>query len=282
MQATIHKADNLDMLKKLPDNTIDLIYCDILYGTGRNFKDYQDLKPKREIIVEHYEPRLREMHRVLKDTGSIYLQMDTRINHWVRVIMDQVWGYENFRNEIVWRYSVNYLADTYPHDTDRILYYSKTSNFIYNQQYKSSEAMEKRLSKYLTEKDDGFYYWQGRNLKGSNWIRKIRHEDFIAENNLQEYFYERKYEGVRISELWNDIGYVARGNESVNYPTQKPKALLERIIKASSNEGDLVADFYAGSHTTGEVACELGRRYIGVDIGERSYEIGQERLKKWL
>lgn len=96
--------DNLELMAEIPDDTIDLIYCDILYGTGRKFKDYQDLKPKREIIEEHYTPRIKEMYRILKDTGSIYLQMDTKINHWIRCIMDDIFGYNNFRNEIIWWY----------------------------------------------------------------------------------------------------------------------------------------------------------------------------------
>ena len=77
-------CDNLELMAEIKDNTIDLIYCDILYGTGRKFKDYQDLKPIRSEIESHYIPRIKEMHRILKSTGSIYLQMDWRINHWIR------------------------------------------------------------------------------------------------------------------------------------------------------------------------------------------------------
>ena len=80
-------CDNLDLMAEIKDNTIDLIYCDILYGTGRKFADYQDLKPIRSEIESHYIPRIKEMHRILKPTGSIYLQMDTRINHWMRILI---------------------------------------------------------------------------------------------------------------------------------------------------------------------------------------------------
>ena len=96
--------DNLELLLSQPDERVDLIYCDILYGTGKDFMDYKDLYPMREIIEEHYLPRLKEMHRVLKSTGSIYLQMDYRIVHWVRCLMDDIFGYGNFRNEIIWHY----------------------------------------------------------------------------------------------------------------------------------------------------------------------------------
>ena len=100
----LYNCDNLELMSIIPDNTIDLIYCDILYGTGRKFKDFQDLKPIRSEIEDHYIPRLKEMHRILKNTGSIYLQMDAKINHWIRIIMDDIFGYNNFRNEIIWCY----------------------------------------------------------------------------------------------------------------------------------------------------------------------------------
>ena len=98
-------CDNLELMEEIQDNTIDLIYCDILYGTGKNFMDYKDLYPMREIIESHYIPRIKEMHRILKETGSIYLQMDSRISHWVRCILDDVFTYGNFRNELIWCYN---------------------------------------------------------------------------------------------------------------------------------------------------------------------------------
>ena len=126
-------CDNLILMEKIDDNTVDLIYCDILYGTGRKFKDYQDLKPKREIIEEHYIPRIKEMHRILKPTGSIYLQMDTRINHWIRCIMDDIFGYANFRTEIVWFYnSQGKTSKEWNRKHDVILYYTKSKEWTFN------------------------------------------------------------------------------------------------------------------------------------------------------
>jgi site-specific DNA-methyltransferase (adenine-specific) len=97
-------SDNLELMKTIESNTIDLIYCDILYGTGRKFMDYQDLKPIRSEIENHYIPRIKEMHRILKPTGSIYLQMDFKINHWLRLILENVELL--FQNEIVWQYGL--------------------------------------------------------------------------------------------------------------------------------------------------------------------------------
>jgi len=135
----LYQSDNLELLKQLPNNYINLIYCDILYGTGRNFGDYQDLKPIHKDIEEHYLPRLIEMKRVLKDAGSIYLQMDTRINHWLRCLMDDVFGYDNFQNEIAWLYkSGGATKNRFNKKHDIILFYSKSENFSFNYQTEKS------------------------------------------------------------------------------------------------------------------------------------------------
>ena len=122
-------CDNLELMAEIPDNTIDLIYCDILYGTGRKFKDYQDLKPIRSEIENHYIPRIKEMYRILKPTGSIYLQMDYRISHWIRIIMDDIFGYKNYIQTIYWKYNAGGKHnDKFKTVTDEILFYSKTKN----------------------------------------------------------------------------------------------------------------------------------------------------------
>ena len=244
----IRLSDNLELMSEMQDNTVDLIYCDILYGTGRKFKDYQDLKPKREVIEEHYMPRIKEMHRVLKDTGSIYLQMDTKINHWLRCILDDVFGYDNLLAEIIWYYDngggrrkafINKKHDV-------ILTYSKTNNFIYNailEPYKETSG-----------------YAKGGII-----------------NNGKKYM--PKDEGKNADDVWLMPILNPMSKERIGYDTQKPKALIERIIKASSNEGDLVADLYAGSFTTAEVCKDLNRNFIGCDISEKAVAIGLERTK---
>ena len=240
-------CDNLELMAEIQDNTIDLIYCDILYGTGRKFSDYQDLKPIRSEIENHYIPRIKEMHRILKPTGSIYLQMDYRIVHWVRCIMDDVFGYGNFRNEIVWCYTSPSVAkNNFPKKHDNIIFYSKTKNYTFNSDcilvpYKKSNSSSGKTS-LIGHKTD--------NRKG------------------------------KIPESWwcdiADLGKVH--NQSVGYKTQKPLKLLERIIKASSNENDLVADFYLGSGTTAVVCRELSRRFVGCDINENALKLTNERL----
>lgn len=253
----IRLSDNLELMAEMQDNTVDLIYCDILYGTGRKFKDYQDLKPKREVIEEHYIPRIKEMHRILKDTGSIYLQMDTKISHWVRCIMDDVFGYDNFLNEIVWCYNTQgYSKSKYSSKHDSILFYAKTKKYIFNAEQirneKPSESSIKRFGKEI--ENNGFYI------------------DFKSKKKVYELKGSLPLDWFKLSVL------PSAHNENTGYNTQKPKALIERIIKASSNEGDLVADFYAGSFTTAEVCKDLNRNFIGCDISEKAVQIGRARV----
>ena len=246
----IRLSDNLELMAEMQDNSVDLIYCDILYGTGRKFKDYQDLKPKREVIEEHYIPRIKEMHRILKDTGSIYLQMDTRINHWMRILMDNVFGYDNFRNEIAWCYTMpNKLCNYFPKKHDVILFYTKSNNYTFNNQFINYAKSNKNNGKTSVVGYD--------------------------ENLLIEY----DKRGKQVEDYWNDLPMLnSMSKERIGYNTQKPKALIERIIKASSNEGDLVADFYGGSFTTVEVCKDLNRNFIGCDISEKAVQIGRARV----
>lgn len=239
------------LMAEIPNNTIDLIYCDILYGTGRKFKDYQDLKPIRSEIESHYIPRIKEMHRILKDNGSIYLQMDTRINHWLRCILDDIFGYDRFLNEIAWHYVMGASSkNKYSKKHDVILLYSKSENYKFN------------LNNILVPLSI-------ETIKRSK-RKKARYNIELNENN-----------GKNPSDVFLDINPIqGNGNENINYGTQKPKKLIERLIKASSNENDLVADFYAGSFTTAEVCKDLNRNFIGCDTNPNAYEIGKKRVGK--
>lgn len=239
----IHPSDNLDLLSKLQDNSVDLIYSDILYGTGRNFGNYQDLKPIKSEIDDHYIPRIKEMRRVLKDSGTIYLQMDFRINYWIRLILDDIFGYDNFRNEIIWHYnSAPRKKLDFGNRHDTIFRYSKTDNYTFNpirEPYALSAPRGYEKEKYYNP------------------------------------------EGKVIGDVWN-INMLGQNDktERVGYATQKPLALIERIITASSNENDLVADFYCGSGTTLVAAKKLKRNFIGCDLNPKAVEISEKRLSK--
>ena len=234
--------DNLELLSEIEDESIDLIYCDILYGTGRKFKDYQDLKPIKSDIEEHYIPRIKEMYRVLKSTGTIYLQMDTKINHWIRCIMEDIFGYDNMRNEIIWYYN------TAPRKKND---FGKRHDIIYR-----------------FTKSDKYKF---------NPVREPYSETAPRGYAKEKYYHP---EGKVVGDVWqmNILGQNDK-TERVGYDTQKPKSLIERIIKASSDEGDLIGDFYMGSGTTAVVCKELNRDFIGCDLNPRAVELTKKRLE---
>jgi site-specific DNA-methyltransferase (adenine-specific) len=235
--------DNLVFLKTIDDRSIDLIYSDVLFGTGRKFKDYQDLNPIKSEIEDHYIPRITEMYRVLKDNGTIYLHMDTKISHWIRCIMDDIFGYDNMRNEIIWNYNTApRKKNDFGKRHDIIYRYSKTDKYKFNPQREPYSLSAPRG--YEKEK----YY----------------HKD-----------------GKVIGDVWN-INILGQNDkkERVGYDTQKPKSLIDRIIKTSSDEGDLVADFYLGSGTTAVSCKSLNRNFIGCDISQRAIDLTKERLEK--
>lgn len=246
----LYCMDNLELLNQLPSESIDLIYCDILYNTGKKFKDYEDKLGTPQEAIEWYKPRLIEMKRVLKETGSIYLQCDYRLVHYLKVEMDSVFGINNFRNEIIWCYNGGGTTKTqWNKKHDSVLFFSKTNTFTFNTQYQPyNENSAKRL------------------------LNKHRGED--KSDRLQT--------GTPMTDWWTDIKCIVNpaNKEYIDYNTQKPKTLLERIIKASSNEGDVVADFFMGSGTTCVVAKELGRKYIGCDVNPRALEITEKRLSE--
>ena len=254
----VYCMDNFNLLKQIPNNSIDLIYCDILYNTGKKFKDYDDNLGTPQQAIEWYRPRLIEMKRVLKNTGSIYLQCDYRLVHYLKVEMDDIFGFKNFKNDIVWCYrSQGFTKKQWCQKHDNILYYTKSNNWIFNaESVRESEITEstmKRFKKEIEEfgmiptKKNGKIYWNSPYSLPKDW--------------------------------WQINTLPQAHKERVNYDTQKPKELLERIIKASSNEGDVVADFFCGSGTSLVVAKELGRQYIGCDINPRAVEITEQRLK---
>jgi len=261
----LYCMDNLELLKQLDDNSIDLIYSDVLYNTRKKFDDYEDNLGTPEEAMEWYKPRVKEMHRVLKETGSIYIHCDYRLSHYLKVLMDEIFGFDNFRSDIVWdTASLNVAgfktkSNNWIYASNNILYYVKSNNFTFNKQY--------------------FPYgqeWIDKNFKYEDDNGKYR----ITRRKNKIYLHEEK--GQPLTNIWKDIlsfNYVKAARESVGYNTQKPIALLERIIKSSSNEGDVVADFFLGSGTTVKVANDLNRKYIGCDTNQKSIDLTEKRLK---
>ena len=244
--------DNLELLKQLEDNSINLIYSDILYATGRDFDDYKDLDYDKETVFNFYIPRIKEMYRVLKDEGTLALQMDYRISHWLRIICDDIFGYKNCTNVVQWSYS-------------------------------SGGSSKKRLS----QKNDEIIIY-AKNIKKQIFNpmkQKSYNRDFkpYRFKGVEEYKdeYGLWYTMVNMKCIWEDIPMVGRtSGERVDYATQKPKKLMERIIKLYSNEGDTVADFFMGSGSFIVSAKELNRQFIGCDINPKAIEITEKKKKK--
>lgn len=269
----VYCRDNLEVMKQIDDESIDLIYCDILYGTGRNFKDYQDIKSDKETVYSFYKDRFQEMHRILKSDGAIYIHCDTNIQHYIRYLLDSIFGEDNFRNEIIWCYktTLRVSENQFGRDHDNIYFYAKSKKHKIHpdrSEFPASESTVKRWGKYADK--NGFV--SNKHFAGSK-STIINTEDETKGFNIN-YGIPRDW--------WEISANVAKGNTNEvkfgKYDTQKPKALLERIIKASSNKGDIVADFFCGSGTTLVVAKELNRQYIGCDINPRAIEVSNERL----
>jgi len=253
----LYCIDNLELLRELPSESIDLIYCDILYNTGKKFNDFDDSLGTPQEAMDWYEPRLIEMKRVLRATGSIYLHCDFRLVHYLKVKMDEIFGLKNFQNEIIWCYNTQgYARKKYSSKHDNILFYSKSSKFTFNlEDIREENPSSSSIKRFQKEIDRNGYYID---YKSKKKVYKLKGSPPLS---------------------WFNLSVLPSGhNENTGYNTQKPKKLLERIIKASSNKGDVVADFFLGSGTTIEVAKELGRDYIGCDINPRAIEITQERL----
>lgn len=260
---TLYYGDNMEILKSIPSESVDLIYIDPPFFSNRNYEviwgdegEIRSFKDRWAGGMEHYigwlKERVEEMYRVLKPTGSFYLHCDWHADAYIRVsILDKIFGMGNFRNEIVWHYIMGASArSTFGEKCDTIFWYSKSKQYIFNlddvrvpyspETIARSKRGEARYKKVLTEKD-----------------------------------------GKNPGNVWCDINPIqGNGVERIGYPTQKPEALLERIIKASSNEGDVVLDAFCGGGTTIAVADRLNRKWIGIDQSVQAVKVSEARLDK--
>lgn len=296
MRNTLYTADNLFVLHGLDSQSVDLIYLDPPFNSkrtysapigsksaGASFKDmwtWQDVNEAYlEHLVERYPAlvkyiisvgsihskammayltymtqRIIEMHRVLKDTGSLYLHVDPTASHYLKVVLDEIFGRSNFRNEIVWSYSrwTNSLKG-YTRTHDILLFYVKDTN----QQYWGQP----------TEPFSPKSKHKGSRFSTTNKTGKVTKQEYVNK--------ERK---KAMRDVWDISILNSMSKERTGYPTQKPLALLERIIKASSNEDDVVLDPFCGCATTCVKAQQLGRKWIGVDIEKKAVDVLIDRL----
>ena len=274
-------GDNLQVMKSLLEDKksgklcnadgapgIRLVYIDPPFSTRKEMQGiggaqaYQDKLSAGEFL-EFLRKRLILIRELLSDDGSIYVHLDWRMNSYVRVLMDEVFGKENFQREVVWDISVlsgyKTLTKNWIRGHETVLFYSKTPIFCFNKLTKDHD--KKYLTRFNKIDENGERYFDGRGER--------------------RYLKDVEQKGKAIGSVWSDIKsfqQLPTSKEKVDYPTQKTETLLERIIKASSNKGDLVADFFLGSGTTVAVAEKLKRRWIGCDCGKLTIYTTQKRM----
>jgi len=271
-------GDNLEELAKLPKESVDLIYIDPPFFTHKQYEvvwgdeaEIRSYKDRWEGGIEHYiswlKPRIQAMYEVLKPTGSFYIHCDWHANAHIRIMLDEIFGEENFQNEIIWDYGARATVrkSGFPRKHDTIFFYTKSNNYTFNQLYKPYKDPD--LKRYNKIDEQGKRY---------ALIKRIR-------SATGEIYYGKTYpreEGAPETDVWDIPTMASTDKERVGYPTQKPEALLEKIIKASSNKDDVVLDAFCGCGTTIAVAQRLGRKWVGIDISPTAIKIMQKRLKK--
>jgi site-specific DNA-methyltransferase (adenine-specific) len=265
---TVYLGDNLAILKSIPTESIDLIYIDPPFNTGRSQKrskettrrndegDRIGFKGKRyetvksqvlsydDQFVDYWaflEPRLEEAKRVLKSTGTLYLHLDYRESHYAKVLLDALFGPDCFLNEIIWAYDYGGKSKSrWPAKHDTIMVFVKDTK----KYYFDSETVDR--------------------------------EPYMAPGLVTE---EKVAKGKLPTDVWWHTIVSPTGTEKTGYPNQKPIGILRRIIQASSKEGDVVLDFFAGSGTTGVVANTLQRKFLLVDQNPEALEVIKQRLR---
>ena len=271
-------------MRQLPSESIDLIYIDPPFFSNRTYNVIWGDKNEERSFNDIWEggldgyliwlnARLYEMKRLLKPTGSIYVHCDWHASHYIKVEMDKIFGYENFRNEIIWAYRKwTNAARFFQRNHDALLMYSKSDRYIFNKQFDPDAPQATK-------------YARGWDRNRVNGIRQlIIYDETKAKAEIEKENYDRLVmrldtEGTAFADWW-DINYLSSGSkERVGYPTQKPESLIARIIRASSNEGDVVADFFGGGGGMAVVAQRLDRHWILCDQSRVAVAVTAERVK---
>jgi site-specific DNA-methyltransferase (adenine-specific) len=320
----IYCGDNLDQLKKLPDECVDLIYIDPPFNSNRNYevfwgetkekRAFEDRHASTAAYIDFMRPRCVELHRVLKKTGSFYYHCDWHASHYVKVMLDQIFGENDFLNEVTWkRQSAHSDAKQgskhYGRTHDTIFVYVRSDDgYTFNHQYTpyDEDYIEQFYSNIEPETGRRFQYADLTAPGGANPSKGNPHYEFLGVTRYWRYSREKMQElydqgriefrphgkvprlkryldeakGMPVGSVWNDIRPLINfGRESLGYPTQKPLALLERIIKTSSNENDVVLDAFCGCGTALVAAENLGRQWIGIDISPTACRVMAKRLR---
>lgn len=319
----IYCDDNLGRMASLPSESVDLIYLDppffsnrfyeVIWGDEAEVRSFEDRwEGGIEVYVSWMRDRVMEMRRLLKPNGSLYLHCDPHASHYLKVMLDEIFGTSGYRNEIIWkRTSSHSSAKRYAPIHDVIFYYGASAKPTWNAPY--VDYSDEYLDKYYKFDDgDGRLYWRNsltaagiRNgssgepwhgidisATGQHWKFTTATLDKLdAQGRIywptggrgfpQIKRYRDKLRGLAVSDIWTDIDKLnPKAAERLGYPTQKPEALLERIIGASTSLGDVVLDPFCGCGTTISAAQKMGRNWIGIDISPTAVNIMDRRMKR--
>lgn len=316
----IYRDDNLARLAALPDESVDLVYLDppffsnriyeVIWGDEAEVRSFEDRwKGGIKHYVDWMRRRAGELHRVLQPNGSLYLHCDPNASHYLKVMLDDIFGESRFRSEITWqRTNTHSDARRWSPISDTILYYGKSDQPTWNPTYMPHDK-KYVAGKYRFQDADGrryrldnmtspnprpnmTYVWKGHEPPPFGWRYsketmakldrdgRVWYPDSKAKRpQLKRYLDEMR--GVVVGDIWTDIPPInSRARERTGYPTQKPEALLDRIISASSDRGDVVLDPFCGCGTSLVVAERLKRRWIGIDISPTAVRIMRRRLHR--
>jgi site-specific DNA-methyltransferase (adenine-specific) len=289
-------GDNLHVMRQLPSESIDLIYIDPPFFSGRQynviFGDQNELRSFSDIweggmpgYLIWLNARLYEMKRLLKKTGSIYVHCDWHASHYIKVEMDKIFGFSSFGNEVIWHYRRwTNVSDSYQKMHDIILYYRKSNGAVFNlievEPTESQAAVVER----------GWNVNKVRSGKGKVLQLLVYDKEKVDRGvaagklDLSRYdrIVDRTHTGLSAaSDTWTDVQYLhSQARERIGYPTQKPEELLERILNVSTKPDDIVADFFCGGGTTAAVAQRLGHRWIACDQSRVAVAITADRLTR--
>jgi DNA modification methylase len=318
----LYRDDCLDRLASLPSDSVDLIYLDppffsnrtyeVIWGEEAEVRSFEDRwEGDIAVYIDWMKKRLMQLHRILKETGTVYLHCDPHASHYLKIMMDGLFGSDRFRNEIVWRRSLGkgLMTTRLPNNHDVLLAYQKGPVATWNelaafQPYAEDNLDEKTAAKYSLRDADGRLY-QLTSLINPNPNRPNLTYEFLGVTRVWRWTRERMqqaYEqglvvqprpgavprmkryldeqrGRPIDDVWVDIQPInSRARERRGWPTQKPEALLERIITLSSNQNDVLLDPFCGCGTSVAVAQRLSRRWVGIDISTTAIEVMRRRL----
>lgn len=287
----IYNNDNLELLRYIKSQSINLIYCDILYNTGKDFDYYNDNLGSPVQAIEWYRPRFEEMKRVLTSNGSIFIHCNWRLDSYIRILMDEIFGSNCFRNRIYRKHSKERgFFKNFDSQVDVILYYVKNpANFVFNELNQGNiKFVPLYENGYLEARSYSLIYKKSvidLKLKNKHWLVTKKQFHNMAERNEIQIIEGLPYRVTRvkpIGNLWDEpdmLDDYSRIDTAEAYDTPKPEAVLDRIIKTCSNPGEVVADFFLGGGTTAVVTKKLNRKGIFCDISPTACKITVDKLK---